>query len=161
MRQHEFFNSRPKIKLCFRMNAFHRWLFIVTLLKWLRVWPTEFASLHLSSANFSRTSLLSSTLFAADFFPLQSQFAPSSTSTPYSYLAVPLTVKAVNQLVDAPDKSHALLECIVEVFFKTLNDWYRNNGKVVVYIVRYFLSSGRVVVAVSIFFSSLEFPFRV
>lgn len=51
------------------------------------------------------------------------------TSTLYSYLAVPPTVKAVNQLVGAPVESHVLLECIVEVFPKPLNGWYRNDGK--------------------------------
>lgn len=40
-------------------------------------------------------------------------------------------VKAVNQLVGAPVESHVLLECLVEVFPKPLNGWYRN-GKIFV-----------------------------
>lgn len=48
--------------------------------------------------------------------------------TPPSH-AVPPTVKAINQLVGAPLESHVLLECLVEVFPKPLNGWYRNDGK--------------------------------
>lgn len=104
-------------------------------------------------------SLLSSSLFAADFFlPLHSQFASSSTL--YSYLAVPPTVKAVNQLVGAPVESHVLLECIVEVFPKPLNGWYRNDGKLLYKsFVISLLSIGRPVVVISIFFSSLDLSF--
>lgn len=57
VRQHEFFNSRPKRKLCFRMTAFHRCFYFVTLLNWEsvrgEVWPTESTSLPLSTAIFS------------------------------------------------------------------------------------------------------------
>lgn len=42
---------------------------------------------------------------------------------------VPPSVKAVNHVVGAPVESHVLLECIVEVFPKPLNGWYRNEGK--------------------------------
>lgn len=42
---------------------------------------------------------------------------------------VPPSVKAVNHVVGAPVGSHVLLECIVEVFPKPLNGWYRNDGK--------------------------------
>lgn len=38
-------------------------------------------------------------------------------------------VKAVNHVVGAPVESHVLLECIVEVFPKPLNGWYRNDGR--------------------------------
>lgn len=37
-------------------------------------------------------------------------------------------VKAINQLVGAPVESQVLLECLVEVFPKPLNGWYR--GKI-------------------------------
>ncbi|KAG4080629.1 hypothetical protein HA402_013159 [Bradysia odoriphaga] len=37
-------------------------------------------------------------------------------------------VKAVNQLVGAPVESHVLLECLVEVYPKPLNGWYRNGS---------------------------------
>ncbi|XP_031618862.1 neurotrimin-like isoform X2 [Contarinia nasturtii] len=40
----------------------------------------------------------------------------------------PPLVKAVNHVVGAPVESHVLLECIVEVFPKPLNGWYRNDG---------------------------------
>lgn len=43
--------------------------------------------------------------------------------------AVPPVVKAVNQLVGAPVESDVVLECIVEVYPKPLNGWYRNDGK--------------------------------
>jgi len=43
-------------------------------------------------------------------------------------LAVPPSVKAVNQLVGAPVESHVTLQCIVEAFPKPLNTWYRNEG---------------------------------
>lgn len=142
------------------MSAFHRCLFFVTLLESLRL----FASLADGIRQFAffycdflpaiyLPSLLSSSLFAADFFPLHSQFA--SSSTPYSYLAVPPTVKAVNQLVGAPVESHVLLECIVEVFPKPLNGWYRNDGKLLYKSFVIFFRSV-VVVVVSIFFSSLD-----
>lgn len=44
------------------------------------------------------------------------------------------SVKAVNHVVGAPVDSHVLLECIVEVFPKPLNNWYRNDGKYNIYI---------------------------
>lgn len=45
------------------------------------------------------------------------------------FLLVPPSVKAVNHVVGAPVESHVLLECIVEVFPRALNGWYRNDGK--------------------------------
>lgn len=53
VRQHEFFNSRPKRKLCFRMTAFHRCLYFVTLLN-CESMCASVASLHLPTAIFSR-----------------------------------------------------------------------------------------------------------
>lgn len=38
-------------------------------------------------------------------------------------------MKAVNQLVGAPVESHVLLQCLVEVFPKPMNGWYRNDGE--------------------------------
>ncbi|XP_030386774.1 lachesin [Scaptodrosophila lebanonensis] len=38
------------------------------------------------------------------------------------------TIKAVNQLVGAPIDREVTLECIVEVYPKPLNGWYRNEG---------------------------------
>lgn len=54
------------------------------------------------------------------------------TKLSFSFLfisLVPPTVKAVNHVVGAPIESHVLLECVVEVFPKPLNGWYRNDGK--------------------------------
>lgn len=48
--------------------------------------------------------------------------------TPPSHAVAPM-VKAINQLVGAPLESHVLLECLVEVFPKPLNGWYRNEGE--------------------------------
>lgn len=42
---------------------------------------------------------------------------------------VPPSIKAVNQLVGAPVEREVTLECIVEVYPKPLNGWYRNEGK--------------------------------
>lgn len=56
-------------------------------------------------------------------------------------LPVPPSVKAVNQLVGAPVESHVTLQCLVEVFPKPLNGWYRNDGKlsspsvIVIYVI--------------------------
>lgn len=47
----------------------------------------------------------------------------------FFFLLVPPSVKAVNHVVGAPVESHVLLECIVEVFPRALNGWYRNDGK--------------------------------
>ncbi|XP_052837439.1 protein amalgam isoform X2 [Drosophila gunungcola] len=40
------------------------------------------------------------------------------------------TIKAINQLVGAPVEREVTLECIVEVYPKPLNGWYRNEGNV-------------------------------
>ncbi|XP_043063813.1 lachesin [Drosophila ficusphila] len=40
------------------------------------------------------------------------------------------TIKAVNQLVGAPVEREVTLECIVEVYPKPLNGWYRNEGNI-------------------------------
>lgn len=45
-----------------------------------------------------------------------------------SLFTVPPTIKAVNQLVGAPVEREVTLECIVEVYPKPLNGWYRNEG---------------------------------
>lgn len=47
---------------------------------------------------------------------------------PQFYISVPPTIKAVNQLVGAPVEREVTLECIVEVYPKPLNGWYRNEG---------------------------------
>lgn len=47
-----------------------------------------------------------------------------------SLFAVPPTIKAVNQLVGAPVEREVTLECIVEVYPKPLNGWYRNEGTI-------------------------------
>ncbi|XP_041451214.1 limbic system-associated membrane protein isoform X2 [Drosophila obscura] len=43
---------------------------------------------------------------------------------------VPPAIKAVNQLVGAPVEREVTLECIVEVYPKPLNGWYRNEGNI-------------------------------
>lgn len=63
--------------------------------------------------------------------------------TPPSHAVAPM-VKAINQLVGAPLESHVLLECLVEVFPKPLNGWYRNGklGIIFFYFVLFTHSSG-------------------
>lgn len=51
------------------------------------------------------------------------------------FLAVPPTVKAVNQLVGAPVESHVTLQCIVEAYPKPLNGWYKNEGRLSAFFV--------------------------
>lgn len=61
----------------------------------------------------------------------------------YVYTVSP-TVKAVNQLVGAPVESRVLLQCVVEVFPKPLNGWYRNDGNVGVIFLLFANSSEKV-----------------
>lgn len=56
------------------------------------------------------------------------------------FLAVPPTVKAVNQLVGAPVESHVTLQCIVEAYPKPLNGWYKNEGRLNFFIYFFFVT---------------------
>ncbi|KAH8395623.1 hypothetical protein KR222_003719, partial [Zaprionus bogoriensis] len=56
---------------------------------------------------------------------------PPSVSKRFDvHVNFPPTIKAVNQLVGAPVEREVTLECIVEVYPKPLNGWYRNEGNV-------------------------------
>lgn len=57
----------------------------------------------------------------------------------FRFFAVPPTIKAVNQLVGAPVEREVTLECIVEVYPKPLNGWYRNEGTFE-HILNYYLT---------------------
>ncbi|KAL9929609.1 dpr-interacting protein lambda isoform 1-T5 [Glossina fuscipes fuscipes] len=54
---------------------------------------------------------------------------PPSVSKRFDvHVNFPPSIKAVNQLVAAPVEREVTLECIVEVYPKPLNGWYRNEG---------------------------------
>ncbi|XP_070069359.1 protein amalgam [Drosophila takahashii] len=56
---------------------------------------------------------------------------PPSVSKRFDvYVNFSPTIKAINQLVGAPVEREVTLECIVEVYPKPLNGWYRNEGNV-------------------------------
>lgn len=43
--------------------------------------------------------------------------------------AVPPTVKSPNNVIGAPIDSNVTMQCLVEVFPKPLNGWFRNDGE--------------------------------
>uniref|UniRef100_A0A1I8NHV3 Ig-like domain-containing protein n=1 Tax=Musca domestica TaxID=7370 RepID=A0A1I8NHV3_MUSDO len=56
---------------------------------------------------------------------------PPSVSKRFDvHVNFPPSIKAVNQLVGAPVEREVTLECIVEVYPKPLNGWYRNEGNI-------------------------------
>ncbi|XP_032571989.1 lachesin isoform X2 [Drosophila sechellia] len=56
---------------------------------------------------------------------------PPSVSKRFNvYVNFSPTVKAISQLVGAPVEKEVTLECIVEVFPKPLNGWYRSEGNI-------------------------------
>ncbi|XP_043865131.1 neural cell adhesion molecule 2 isoform X3 [Drosophila mojavensis] len=62
---------------------------------------------------------------------IASNGVPPSVSKRFDvHVNFPPTIKAVNQLVGAPVEREVTLECIVEVYPKPLNGWYRNEGNV-------------------------------
>ncbi|XP_064535100.1 lachesin isoform X2 [Drosophila montana] len=62
---------------------------------------------------------------------IASNGVPPSVSKRFDvHVNFPPTIKAVNQLVGAPVEREVILECIVEVYPKPLNGWYRNEGNV-------------------------------
>ncbi|XP_033149952.1 lachesin [Drosophila busckii] len=62
---------------------------------------------------------------------IASNGVPPSVSKRFDvHVNFPPTIKAVNQLVGAPVEREVTLECIVEVYPKPLNGWYRNEGNI-------------------------------
>ncbi|KAI8119377.1 Lachesin [Lucilia cuprina] len=60
---------------------------------------------------------------------IASNGVPPSVSKRFDvHVNFPPSIKAVNQLVGAPVEREVTLECIVEVYPKPLNGWYRNEG---------------------------------
>ncbi|XP_054083383.1 lachesin [Zeugodacus cucurbitae] len=60
---------------------------------------------------------------------IASNGVPPSVSKRFDvHINFPPSIKAVNQLLGAPVEREVTLECIVEVFPKPLNGWYRNEG---------------------------------
>ncbi|XP_036322337.1 lachesin [Rhagoletis pomonella] len=60
---------------------------------------------------------------------IASNGVPPSVSKRFDvHINFPPTIKAVNQLLGAPVEREVTLECIVEVYPKPLNGWYRNEG---------------------------------
>ncbi|XP_061401367.1 lachesin, partial [Musca vetustissima] len=62
---------------------------------------------------------------------IASNGVPPSVSKRFDvHVNFPPSIKAVNQLVGAPVEREVTLECIVEVYPKPLNGWYRNEGNI-------------------------------
>ncbi|XP_049302808.1 lachesin [Bactrocera dorsalis] len=60
---------------------------------------------------------------------IASNGVPPSVSKRFDvHINFPPSIKAVNQLLGAPVEREVTLECIVEVYPKPLNGWYRNEG---------------------------------